>query len=107
MSAPKVAVDGVLAEVRFDDSGLDAYRLFLRCKQLPERRVHFDPDTEMYRGTTQARFAALLDSDAAVAAPARRRRRPHTAGTNSATTHSRRSTPAASPSSGTADSAKP
>lgn len=46
--------------VTFDRFDLDSYRLFLKCKVLPESDVQFDPRTESYTLTAPARFAALL-----------------------------------------------
>lgn len=46
--------------LHFEDYGLDAYQLFLRCKALPESETIFDPDTETYAIETPARFSSLL-----------------------------------------------
>lgn len=59
-AAPVVTITGPLASVTFDRFDLDAYRLFLATKRLPESQVEFEPATETYRVTTPARFAPLL-----------------------------------------------
>jgi hypothetical protein len=47
--------------VRFDRFDLDAYRLFLRAKRLPESVVEYDEESATYVVSTDARFAPLLD----------------------------------------------
>lgn len=44
---------------RFDE---EAYSLFLRAKQLPEKRMEFDTETDTYRVVAPARFAHILDA---------------------------------------------
>ena len=44
---------------RFDQ---EAYDLFLRAKQLPEKRMEFDIETDTYRVIAPARFAHILDA---------------------------------------------
>jgi len=44
---------------RFDQA---AYDLFLRAKQLPEKRMEFDVDTDTYKVVAPARFAHILDA---------------------------------------------
>lgn len=61
MIAP--TIDGNLARVEFDAFDLDAYRLFLRAKKLPEKRVAYDWQTDTYTLTTPARLAHLLGVD--------------------------------------------
>jgi hypothetical protein len=46
--------------VTFDRFDLASYRLFLRCKALPESEVEFHPATESYTLSAPARFAPLL-----------------------------------------------
>ena len=58
--APSARIEGNLAVVEFDRFDLDAYRLFLEAKKLPESQVTFDWQTDTYRLTTPARFAARL-----------------------------------------------
>lgn len=57
-----VVVDGTRASVRFDRFDLDAYRVFLRAKKLPESQVDFDEESGVYTVSTDARFASLLDA---------------------------------------------
>lgn len=59
-SALPVTIDGPLARVAFERYDLDAYRLFLRCKKLPEQQVEYDWERDTYTVTTPARFASLL-----------------------------------------------
>lgn len=53
--------DGQL-QVSLDRFDLDAYSLFLRAKQLPEKRIEFDPETDTYKVLAPERFAHLLDA---------------------------------------------
>lgn len=46
--------------VRFDQFDIPSYRLFLKCKALPESTVEFHRETETYSISTPARFASLL-----------------------------------------------
>jgi hypothetical protein len=64
MSAPTVSVHGDLARVVFDRFDLDAYRLFLATKKLPESQVAYDRTRDAYTLTTPARFAPLLGAAA-------------------------------------------
>lgn len=57
-----VVVDGTRASVCFDRFDLDAYRMFLRAKKLPESQVDFDEVSGVYTVSTDARFASLLDA---------------------------------------------
>ena len=68
---PAVQLHDGLAEVVFDHFDLEAYALFLRCKQLPERQVSYDWRADAYHLTTPARFAGLLDTALAVPEVAR------------------------------------
>lgn len=61
-----VRIVGPLAEITFDRFDLDAYRLFLAAKALPERRVEYDPWADRYTLTTPARFAERLGAAPAV-----------------------------------------
>jgi hypothetical protein len=56
------------ASVTFDRYDLDAYRLFLRAKQLPEKEIAYDWATDSYTLTTSARFAGFLQDGAVVTA---------------------------------------
>jgi hypothetical protein len=56
-AAPSVEISGALASIRFDRFDLDAYRLFLQAKALPESRVSYDWRSDAYTLTTPARFA--------------------------------------------------
>jgi superfamily II DNA or RNA helicase len=60
MTAPPVEFTGDRMLVRFERFDLAAYRLFLKCKQLPETAVEFDPAAESYTLSAPARFAPLL-----------------------------------------------
>lgn len=60
IAAPPITFAADRMCVRFDRFDLDTYRLFLRCKQLPESNVEFDPEHEAYTLTAPARFAELL-----------------------------------------------
>lgn len=64
-----VRINGALAEVDFPRFDLESYRLFLRCKGLPESQVSYDWQTDTYRVTTPARFAPLLDASLAPVRP--------------------------------------
>jgi len=46
--------------VRFGSFDLETYQLFLRVKQLPERELTYDWETDTYIVQTPARYAALL-----------------------------------------------
>ena len=58
-----ITLAGQAANIRFDQFDMEAYRLFLRAKALPEKRVEFDPETDTYTLTTHRRFAARLSAD--------------------------------------------
>lgn len=47
-------------KIRFDRFDLAAYRLFLRCKALPEYSVDFDRKSETYTVEAPARFSSVL-----------------------------------------------
>lgn len=67
MTTP-VTLQGNLATVTFRPPfDIESYRLFLRCKALPENQVDYDDATDAYTVSTPARFAGLLG----VAAPDR------------------------------------
>ena len=57
---PTITITGQTAEVQFRAFDLDAYRLFLKAKALPEKQVAYDRDTDTYRFTTHKRFAGML-----------------------------------------------
>lgn len=46
--------------IRFDRFDISHYRLFLKCKALPEMEVEYDREGETYAITAPARFASLL-----------------------------------------------
>lgn len=56
----RIRINGALAEVAFSSFGLAAYRLFLRCKGLPESQIRYDWESDTYTLVTPARFAPLL-----------------------------------------------
>jgi len=62
-----VQLDRGQASVRFDRFDLDAYRMFLRAKRLPESAVEYDEESATYVVSTDARFAPLLDESIAAA----------------------------------------
>lgn len=63
MVAPIVKFDGDRMSVRFDDFGIDAYRMFLRCKRLPEYELAFDDQAEAYIISAPSRFADIIGVD--------------------------------------------
>lgn len=67
MSA-EIAVDDELATLTFSTYDLDAYRLFVAAKALPESRTAYDWRTDTYTMTTPARFAPLLGLERPVGA---------------------------------------
>lgn len=71
MSVPAITIDGNLAVLRFERYDLDAYRLFLAAKSLPETQVTYDWESDAYTLTTPARFADRIG----VAAPSTAGRR--------------------------------
>jgi hypothetical protein len=62
LSAPAVTVENGRARVAFERFDLDAYRLFLRCKTLPESELGCDRVAGTYTIETAERFAAILDA---------------------------------------------
>src|SRR5258707_280175 len=54
--------------IRFDRFDLAAYRLFLKCKALPESEVSYIPETESYTISAPSRFASLLGVQAPLTA---------------------------------------
>lgn len=58
--ARAVGFEGDRMRIRFNKFDISHYRLFLRCKALPEMEVEFHPETETYSITAPARFASLL-----------------------------------------------
>lgn len=48
--------------VSLDSFDQEAYDLFLRAKQLPEKRIEFDWTTDTYKVIAPARFAHILDA---------------------------------------------
>lgn len=52
--------------VTFDAFDLDAYRTFVRAKQVPEKRLVYDWNADRYELRMPRRFAAMLDPAAAV-----------------------------------------
>lgn len=65
-----ITIAGDLAAVGFGRYDLETYRLFLRCKSLPESRLAYDWQADAYTLTTPARFAPLLGAATAVDPPA-------------------------------------
>lgn len=63
MSSVTFRPDG-RAEIHFQRFDLKEYRLFLKCKALPESELTFLGETETYVLTTPARFAPLLGLEA-------------------------------------------
>ncbi len=57
---PTVNIHNAIASVTFEQFDLQAYEMFLRCKQLPESQLDFDVERAVYILTTPARFARLL-----------------------------------------------
>jgi hypothetical protein len=55
-----VSINGTIAEVEFRRYDLEAYRLFLKAKKLPESQLTYDWERDAYRLTTPARFASML-----------------------------------------------
>lgn len=52
--------DGERLSIGFADYDIEAYRMFLRAKRLPEYQVDFDRDTQQYSIITSPRFAHML-----------------------------------------------
>lgn len=63
-----VGFEGDRMRIRFDRFDIPAYRLFLKCKALPEMEVLYHRETETYSITAPARFASLLGVPAPAAA---------------------------------------
>lgn len=61
-----IHVDQTTASALFNRFSIDNYELFLRFKQLPEKQVEYDPDSDAYKLITAARFAQQLDGSLAV-----------------------------------------
>jgi len=59
-----VSFSGDRLAVRFASFRVEDYRLFLKCKKLPESEITFDPEDESYTVTAPARFAKLLGVEA-------------------------------------------
>lgn len=57
---PEVRIDGEELRVHFDRFDIEAYKLFLKVKTLPEFNLVFHDDTETYTISSPARFAHLL-----------------------------------------------
>lgn len=55
-----IAVADDKLSIHFDRFDLDAYKVFIQSKQLPESQIEFDPITETYRLSAPARFATLF-----------------------------------------------
>lgn len=60
MSAPAVTIDGERLRIAFEQFDMDAYRLFLQTKALPETDVSYDWQADTYTLTAPARFASRL-----------------------------------------------
>lgn len=62
MVAPAIEFDDHNLSVRFDQGqfGIDAYKLFLKVKAIPEYHLDFDRASEAYTITAPKRFAGLL-----------------------------------------------
>jgi Helicase conserved C-terminal domain len=60
MTSPPIEFIADRMSVRFDRFDLESYRMFLKCKALPEVACEFDPATESYTLSAPARFAAML-----------------------------------------------
>lgn len=72
-----VVMDGAEARVTFSAYDLEAFRLFLRCKRLPEKRIAYNLRRGEYTLSTPARFAGLLDPQLERAAVAATELAPH------------------------------
>ena len=60
ITAPAVRLAGDLLYVDFNNFGIDAYQLFLKCKALPEYNIKYHRETETYTIEAPARFARML-----------------------------------------------
>jgi len=58
--AEQITIDGVTASVHFNRFDLENYKLFLRCKRLPESQTTYDWELDTYTVSTPARFIELL-----------------------------------------------
>lgn len=61
--APTVTVDGQRTRITFERFDLEAYQLFLRCKQLPEQQVSYDWERDVYEIDAPSRFAGILTGE--------------------------------------------
>jgi len=66
--AQAVSFSGDRMRIRFDKFDVSHYRLFLKCKALPEMEVEYDREAEAYTLDAPARFASLLGVQAPPAA---------------------------------------
>lgn len=62
-NAPNIRIAGAKCEITFDRLDLDAYKLFIQCKRLPESTTEYDWERDIYTVTTAARFGRLLGID--------------------------------------------
>lgn len=62
-TAPAITVNGDEMSICFDRFDIEAYRLFLRAKRLPEYRLAFNDEAMTYTITAPARFVAMLGVD--------------------------------------------
>lgn len=56
----EIKTAGDRLRIEFDAFNIDAYRLFLKVKRLPEYHLEFDRDRDCYIVTAPARFASIL-----------------------------------------------
>lgn len=61
---PRLTIDGSQARLVFRNFDIDAYRLFLKAKALPEKSVAFDWRQDTYTLTTHRRYASRLGAPA-------------------------------------------
>lgn len=57
---PEIIIDNESLRVEFNMWNIDAYRLFLQVKRLPEYQLAFDAERDTYTVTAPARYAELL-----------------------------------------------
>lgn len=62
-NTPEIIIDNESLRVDFNVWNIDAYRLFLKVKRLPEYRLQYDAEGDVYRVEAPARFASLLGVD--------------------------------------------
>jgi len=74
---PAVAIDGETMRVAFSRYDLDAYRLFLSVKQLPESELTYDWRDDRYEISAAARFAPMLGVEVPAASRGRMPIAPH------------------------------